>query len=126
MLNNKGQSLTMFVLILPIIVLVFLGIIDVGRMTSLRMELDDINYLAIDYGLDIMEDDEVVDKIKEITFKNKSDIDQIDVKIEEEKIYVEINKNVDLMLIKNRNIFSVTSKYVGYNQEGKKIIERDK
>lgn len=127
-MNNKGQTLALFVIILPVIVLLLILVYDVGRMTLLKNELDNINYLTINYGLDKVESiDE--NALIEIIKKNKNNIDNIDVKIINNKIVINLDDNISnsFKLLSDVNIFNVKSSYYGYlNEEGKKIIERDK
>ena len=42
-LNNKGQSLVMFVLILPLLLFIMVLVIDIGNIILSKQELDDIN-----------------------------------------------------------------------------------
>ena len=51
-LNNKGQSLVMFVLIIPIILLILVLIYDVGNALYEKNRMSNTNYLATNYGLD--------------------------------------------------------------------------
>ena len=99
-LNNKGQSLVMFVMILPILLMIIMMVIDIGKMVQRREELDSINYILVDYGLDNIELNNLEDKLKEILDKNDKSID---------------NK-----------LFRVKSDYVGRVVDNKKIIERNK
>jgi len=124
MFNNKGQSLVMFVLILPIFFLILLLVVDLGKMILLRQELNNISYLAIDCGLD----NQNIEKIKEVIFKNKDDIDTVDINIEDNKIYVILEDSVDMVipLFDDIEVFKIKSSYVGYVDNDKKIIERDK
>ena len=48
-LNNKGQSLVMFICLLPILLLIVLAIVDVSRMVIEKNKLNNINYIAISY-----------------------------------------------------------------------------
>ena len=52
-MNNKGQTLVLFVLILPIIVFIMLLVIDVSNMFITKQELNNINKIVLNYGLDI-------------------------------------------------------------------------
>lgn len=129
MLNNKGQSLVLFVLILPVLLMILLMVVDIGKMVLLKQELDDINYIALDYSIEKMDELEIKQSIKEIINKNRKDIDTIDIKIENNKIAILLEDNIDgsLSLLDNIKLFRVKSSYVGYiNEENKKVIERDK
>ena len=124
--NNKGQSLVMFVLILPIILMILVMVVDIGKMMLLRSSLNNINYIAMDYGLDNLDRENIVGDIEEVIYKNKSDIDSVSVLIDGGKIQITLKDNVDLLILKNSQIFYVKSSYVGYISNNKKIIERVK
>lgn len=125
-MNNKGQSLVLFVILIPILFMILFMVYEVGRMALLKHELNDINYLVIDCVLDKTINENNTDDIKELINKNKSDIDNIEVKIEDEKIYVTLEDSINtkVSLIKSNQIFKVKSSYVGYMKEDKKAIER--
>ena len=125
-MNNKGQSLVLFVILIPILFMILFMVYEVGRMALLKHELNDINYLVIDCVLDKTINENNTDDIKELINKNKSDIDNIEVKIEDEKIYVTLEDSINtkVSLIKSSQIFKVKSSYVGYMKEDKKAIER--
>ena len=123
-LNNKGQSLVMFVLIIPILFLVIVLVFDVGNALIEKQELDNINYLTIEYGLEHMNEIEIESKMKNIITKNNNKIKDIDIIIEEDKIKLTIKKNINGIFIKNLNLVKIESKYTGYIKDGKKVIER--
>lgn len=128
MLNNRGQSLVMFVMIIPVLLIVIIIVMDVGKMYLVRRELDNINYIALDYGLDNLGIEDINDKINEIILKNDDEIIIVGNKIEENKIYLTIKKKYEgffIGLIGDRSV-DITSAYLGYQEEGKKYIERVK
>ncbi len=53
-LNNKGQSLVLFVVLLPILLFVIVLVVDVGTIMTSKQDLNNINYMMVDYGLDNM------------------------------------------------------------------------
>lgn len=124
-MNNKGQSLVTFVLVIPIIFLIFMMIYDIGNMVLLKNELDNINNIALDYGLDNINEENIKDKIETLIIKNKNDINSISINIEDNKIYITLEDSVNTK-ISFGNIFNVKSSYVGYIDNDKKIIERNK
>lgn len=127
-MNNKGQSLITFVLMIPILLLILFMVYDIGNMVLLKLNLDNINYLAIDYGLDKLDDSDLNNKLTQMINKNKSDIDSIDIVIEDGKIKIVLEDKINnkLSLINKMNLFKIKSKYIGYKEEDKKIIRRDK
>ena len=125
MLNNKGQSLVMFVLLIPIFLLIMIMVVDIGKMILLKQELNNINYMAIDYGLDKINEEDIEISISEIIKKNKSDIDNIDISIVDNKLYIELEDSVNntMKLFDNVDLFYVKSYYVGYIENDKRIIK---
>ena len=125
-MNNKGQSLVLFVLVIPITFMVLLMVYDIGNMVLLKNELNDINYLVVDYGIDVMTLDDKEEKVRELINKNKNDIDNIEITFEDDKLYVTLEDSVNMTAINNIKIFKIKSSYVGYIDNGEKIIERNK
>lgn len=124
MKNNKGQSLVMFILIIPLILLILGMVIDIGRMILNKTELDNINKLVLDYGLDKI-DDNPEEMINELIVKNDKNIEIKRIDISEGKIYLETYKKAEFILFKDSDIIKVKSAYVGYIKDDKKIIERN-
>ena len=98
MLNNRGQSLVLFVIILPIILLILLFVIDIGQAINLKLELDNINNIALDYGLDYLFNDDLVYELEELIKTNKQDIDSVNINVEDNKIYIDMNEQYDGIL----------------------------
>ena len=46
-LNNKGQSLVLFIVIIPIIIGIMVMVIDIGNVIYEKQELDNINKISI-------------------------------------------------------------------------------
>ena len=124
-MNNRGQSLVSFILILPIILLIFLGLYDIGNMVLLKNELRNISYIVLDYGVDNIEEEDVIIDMNALVLKNKSDIDDVSiVKDDDGKIHMTLYDSVNTK-ISFSNIFKIKVSYVGYMDEDKKVIERD-
>ena len=128
-MNNKGQSLVLFVLILPICLLILVMIIDISKMVLLKNEINNINYLAIDYALDnydhfISDNINTSKEIEKLIYKNKSNVNGIILKNENNKLYITIKCYSDMLIF--RDTFIVTSEYVGYLINDEKRIERVK
>lgn len=123
-MNNKGQSLVLFVLLIPLILLILFMVYNIGQMTLLRHELDNINVIAINFAIDKIDDEFVINNTRELILKNKDDIDNIEINIDNNKIYISLEDNVSQNISLFKNIFLVKSSYVGYVDNDKRIIER--
>lgn len=125
-MNNKGQTLVLFVILLPVLLLLLVLIIDIGKVIVDKLELNNINQIVLEYGLDNIEKENIYDEMVELVRLNKNDVDTIDINITSDKISLTLIDNVDFMFKKivDINRFKIKSSYVGYIQDGEKRIER--
>ena len=121
-MNNKGQTLVLFVLILPIIIFIMLLVIDVSNMFITKQELNNINKIVLNYGLDIIEEENIDSKLEELINKNVLNNEHT-IRIDNGIIEVEIKKNIQGIVTKKK-IYEVKSTYNGYIEEDKKVISR--
>lgn len=110
-LNNKGQSLVMFICLLPILLLIVLAIVDVSRMVIEKNKLNNINYIAIWYYSNHKEDDDVTERIISLVKRNDEDI--INVKINKDKNTIYLDKKIDSTMGKIIGIseYEIVSEY---------------
>lgn len=122
-MNNKGQSLVTFVLLIPIIFLILFMVYDIGSMVLLKIELNNINYLVTDYGVDKIDDVDINDKLRNMINKNKKDIDNIEINISDNKLNIVLEDTLDnkISLIRKFKI-KIKSSYMGYMEDDKKKI----
>ena len=70
-MNNKGQTLVVFVLFLPVLVIVITMIINKSNMYYDKRNMENIAKEAINYGLSNIEDENIENKIKIFISKKK-------------------------------------------------------
>lgn len=121
-MNNKGQTLVLFVLMLPIIIFIMLLVIDVSNMFITKQELNNINKIVLNYGLDIIEEENIDSKLEELINKNIS-VNEHTIRIDNGIIEIEIKKNIQGIVTKKK-IYEVKSVYKGYIKEDEKVISR--
>ena len=121
-MNNKGQTLVLFVLILPIIVFIMLLVIDVSNMFITKQELNNINKIVLNYGLDIIEEENIENKLEDMINKNIS-TNEHTIKIDDGTIEIDLKKEIKGIITKKK-IYEVKSTYKGYIEEDKKVINR--
>lgn len=126
-LNNKGQALVMFVLLLPIFILIFVLVIDIGNLIVKQQNINNVNYLVIKDVLDKnfnITNEEIITLIK----KNDNEIKEkdININIKNNLIYLKINKEYKGIFshLINKNIYEINSYYKGEIKDNKKKIER--
>ena len=125
-MNNKGQTLALFVIFLPVLLLLLVLVIDIGKAIVKKVELNNISEIVLEYGLDNLEEENLEDDLLNLVKLNNSDINQIDIDIVDNKIYIRLLDNSDSVFkrIISTNKFDIESNYVGYIVDDKKRIER--
>lgn len=126
MFNNRGQTLVLFVIILPILLLLLILILDVGKLILTKNELNNINSIVMDYGLSNLDKENLEEKLVELIKLNKDDVDNIDVKVDNSIIYITMNEKINGIFTSYIDIpvFDVELSYIGYIDNNKKRIER--
>lgn len=125
MLNNKGQSLVLFILIIPILFGIMVLVIDMGNVIYYKQDMDNIDKIVIEYGLDNMEDVNVLSDMKELAKENNKDL-SIEIIFNDMEFYVSSSYYVNGIFsnIFNMKGFLVKSKYKGYKDIDKNIIKK--
>ena len=125
MLDRKGQSLVLFVLIIPILVGIMALVLDVGKVLNTKNELDNITELVLEYGL--KEENPVEEELlKLMNYNTKKEISE--VVIQDEIIKIETKTYVEGIFssLFGFDGFEVMSTYQGYWEKEKKIIQKVK
>lgn len=124
-LNNKGQVLVMFVLLIPIFLLMLVFVVDISNLYIKKDGLNNINYLVIDSILDKGIDDL---EIKNLILKNDKDININYININDDVVEISLEKEYNGIFshLVGKKIYNIESNYKGYKENNKKIIERVK
>lgn len=124
-INNKGQSLVMFVLIIPTFLLILTLVYDVGNAIYEKDRLSNTNYLTIEYGLNNI-DTVTENDLKNLIEQNTSNLKYIYVTIEENQIEIKMEKDAKSIIGKmfNFNLVKIISHYKGKIINNQKEIER--
>ncbi len=124
-LNNKGQSLVLFVVLMPIILLMFVLVYDVMNAVYEKNRLSNTSYMVVDYALDDLDGVNESDLVRLIN-KNVSGLSNIVVLIDNDKVNVTLSKNIKGVFgsIFDFDLITAHSEYVGYMDNGNKKIEK--
>lgn len=87
-MNKHGQTLILFVILIPIILMLLAIIVDVGLVMGNKIKLEEVTKNAVQDAFD----DEY--KILEILKKNKVDTNNMKITRENEKLKIEIKQEV--------------------------------
>ncbi|MFA5408087.1 MAG: TadE family protein [Bacilli bacterium] len=125
-MNKRGQVLVFFVILIPIFTAIMAFTIDVGCNYYQYNKLNNINHIALQYGLNHLNDTDVRGAIIDLIYKNDSNIDSYELLIEDGKITLTINKTIDSVFGASIGIkfYSLSSKYIGYINNNINVIEK--
>ena len=125
-LSNKGQSLAMFVIFIPFIILFCAFIIDYGIAKYNYNKLNNISLMVIRYGIKNIDNDPYNDMV-DLLYKNDEDINDYKINIDtsNKKINLSVTKASDSFFgrIINKDYFKETIKYTGYYKDERIVIE---
>ena len=124
-MNNRGQTLVMFILMLPLLLIVLCLVVDIG-MLSLENTLKD----AIYYELNNQETDSnmIKNRLTNTLSKNINNIKIKKVEITDNKVItVSISKEYKGIFTKilKSNLFDITLTYKGYMNGEKATIKKE-
>ena len=126
-LDNKGQSLVMFILIMPIFILILALVVDIGNLVNLKLDLNNVNKISISYGIDNIDkiNAETLEKLIEAN-DSKIKIEKITIDKENNYIKITISKYSDSILGKiiQINGYNITSSYEAQIKDEEKEIKK--
>lgn len=126
MMNNKGQTLVIFIVFLPLLLIILASIVDIGFVYYEKNKLDNLNIMVIDYGISHLDDDKLTEKIENLIKKNDKKIKLKSIELESNKLELTLSKKIKSTFGKiiGINKYNITSKYIGTNIEYKKSIKK--
>jgi hypothetical protein len=128
MKNNKGQTLVVFVIILPLIVLLLTIIINEGSLYIQKRTMENTIKEAILYRFDFEgSDEEVLQKIERYLYKNIDNIEYLNIDIDDGYIKINIESSIEKELPSFifQNQLTIKFTYIGYINNEKIIIEKE-
>ena len=123
-MNNKGQSLVLFILTIPILLGILVLVVDVGNALHQKNKINNIIEMVIEYGLENNYQQEKIEELIRYNIKN----DNYQIKIEDQIINIKVDDYVDGIISNIINVdgFKIVSEYTGYIENEKKVIEKVK
>lgn len=123
-MNNKGQALVVFVLVLPLIILIIAGVMEMGNLSLTKNEYENSIIDTINYGLDNLDKENVKEKMMTLLDKNISGTKNIE--ISDGVIKVHVTSNLDGMFSKLfKSQYDINLTYKGSITDGKKKILKE-
>ncbi len=128
-LSNRGQSLVIFIVFIPLMIMIGTLIIDVGYAEYNKIKLNELTKMIINYGMRHINEDPY-DQMVTLINKNDNEIDDYDIKIDNDNktINVSINKTTKGFFgsIIGKEFYKEKCSYTAILQDEKIIIMEDK
>lgn len=124
-LNNHGQTLVLFILLLPILLMLTYMVIELGLDSVSKRKTDNVVKYAVSYGVKNIDKENIKEETENIIKTNLNNIDKLKVEVTD-NVSVEIEVKFDNLfsnMFKNKiNSYSVI--YIGYTENDKIKIVR--
>ena len=101
-MNNKGQTLVIFVIILPILLILLTLVADLGLLHIEKRKIENNVLSASEYYLENIDDLDIRNKVENLLNKNVKDLN--DISIEEKDNYIKIK-----VIKKNNSLYNIIS-----------------
>ena len=123
-MNNKGQSLVIFILIIPILLGIVVLVIDAGNAIYEKNKINNVIEMVLEDGLEDGYSEEEINKL--IDYNLDSGTYSVDV--DNDVINIKVSDDVDGVFSNILDIdgFHIVSEYDGYMENDKKVIEKVK
>ena len=118
-MNNKGQTLVIFIILIPKFLLILTLIVDLGFLSIEKRKVSNNTYDAVKYYLENTRDDNIYNKTVKLLEAN---LDDIDINIIDNNDYVEIEVNKEYKSVYSSILGSINVKYRGI-KSSKEIIK---
>lgn len=121
-MNNKGQTLVLFVILLPLMLIIFTLVIDLGLLYIDKRNVENNVVGSIEYYFSNKSDDKFEIKITDMLNKNIGDIEKIYIDDTSEYLEVKVVKTSKRLYKLLTDNSEITVTYRGY-KENKKIVK---
>lgn len=123
-MNNKGQTLVVFIIFIPVIILLMAFIVDTSLMYIAKSKLNDLSKTIIKEIYDIEDKN---NKVEELLKVNEINYNNYDIEINDNKVKLSIEEEIDSVfgsMISNES-YTIKSEITGYkdNDKFKFIVE---
>lgn len=120
-MNNKGQSLVIFIIIIPVIFIVFSFLYDYAYIINSQNKYENVTRTILNSTL---EEDKIIDLYKQNGYK----VNNFKYKAENDKIYIQNSYKIKSIFGKIVNLknYTVSINYVVINSNNGIIIEDNK
>ena len=120
--NKKGQTLILFIILIPLILGVMAVVVDVGLLISKNSNLKETTKIVIKDSLNNNLNEE---EIRELFIKNKIVVDNLEIKLDNDKIEIKNKVKIDSIFgaIIGLKKYTIKIDIMGYKDNNKIVID---
>lgn len=127
-LNNKGQVFAVFIILIPVLLMLFTFVVDLGLLAIEKRSISNAIEDSLEYGLNNINDSLIENNIRDLLIENIDDISQENIKIiiQEKTIKITILKDYKTIFnIIGKDKYNIEITYTGSIVNGKKRINKE-
>ena len=126
-MNNKGQTLVFFIILIPLFVMLLAFIVDTGFIIIENTKLNSTTKTIIRSVYDERFDSAINDKISKLYQKNDIDTSKLQIRVSDNKIAIKNDYEIDSIFgtIIGLKKYEIKINMIGEKQEDKFIFNKD-
>ena len=106
-MNNKGQVLVAFILMIPIILLLTICIVDIGLESIEARRIDNTVRNSVKYGINNLDKKNVEATMKSLIMDNLKNVDDTIINVDVDNNYVKAS-----VIVKYKGLINITNKTI--------------
>ena len=114
-MNNKGQTLVLFVILIPVLLLVFVCFYQIGSIGLDKRKIEDSIETALEYGADHIDSELLYVSMREIITESNNGVrdNNIDIDVLGDEITIVVKKKYKVaFIVDEEKVYSYTGKKV--------------
>ena len=114
-MNNKGQTLVLFVILIPVLLLVFVCFYQIGSIGLDKRKIEDSIETALEYGVDHIDNELLYVSMREIITESNNGVrdNNIDIDVLGDEITIVVKKKYKVaFIVDEEKVYSYTGKKV--------------
>lgn len=114
-MNNKGQTLVLFVIMIPVLLLLFVTFYQIGNIGLDKKKIEDSIETALEYGVDHIDSELLYVSMREIIIESNNGIrdNDIEINVLGDEITVIVKKKYKVaFIVEEEKVYSYTGKKV--------------
>lgn len=126
-MNNKGQTLVIFVILIPLLIVLLALVIDIGLIQSEKTKLNNSLKVIIKNSFNNQEElSNIENRFNELIKENKLNYEKIEVNYLNNRLSIKLIKSISSLFGKaiGINNYDIEIQLTGYKENDKLIIEK--